>query len=127
MLQNLLKSVKYWVLWRAMAHLWGIPNDASYLRILEHKTRSVAHWKDVRIGANMVSKDKAKILKEDVKLILKSDLWPLLLSSMKTDAYHMMYERSKTPEDMIAGKMLLHWQEKVEKTLKEIDDMDVVS
>lgn len=111
---------------KGLEYLWGLPQNDSFFHFIETK-REEKNWKDVRIGSIRITKAKVKEFKFEADVILKTELWSLLMNSMKTDAYHKIYERSQTIDDIIAQKILLYWIQTVQKTLTQIKEIDTIS
>lgn len=73
----------------------------------------VVPWNNLPIG----EKD---VLIAEAKLIRDSRLWERLTVSSKIGAQKLMFEKSKTIDDMVFGKALLYTIDMLDKRLKTI-------
>lgn len=74
------------------------------------------------IGAIYIGKDRADDsrianLKSEAEFLMQSDLWRLLSESVRHLAYEMMFVKSQSLNDLLAGKMLLFNLDSQQKTI----------
>lgn len=62
-------------------------------------------------------------LKEDAEKFGESTLWKLLSNEVKYACNQRMYERGKTDQDLLAGKLGLYTLEVIEKSMDEISKL----
>ena len=70
-------------------------------------------------GKPLSAEVKAKLI-SDANLLKSMDLWNILLDCMRYEANKVLYETSKTPEDMIFGKAMLYALQIMEKKVENL-------
>lgn len=61
-----------------------------------------------RVGDKMVGEGEKKLLISEAQVFLNSKLWKVLKTDIRYRANLMMFEKSKTEMDLVAGKLFLY-------------------
>lgn len=77
----------------------------------------------VFIGSKELPKDNVLKLKQDAQVFEESVIWKILSNELKHQANLRMFEKSKTVEDIVAGKMLLYLVDVVEMKIAELKNL----
>lgn len=86
--------------------------------ILEVQGKNVA----IQHGKRL-SPDQIETIKSQSQHLQKSMIWKVLSNEIKYVANLRMYEKGRTGDDMLAGKLMLHILEIIERKLKEITQL----
>lgn len=90
--------------------------DILYIEKQGHRTN--VWYKDKKLPQKSI-----ETLRDDARLFQTSDIWKILTTEAKYQANLALYERSKTEDDMFAGKMMLYSLKVLEKKLNELKDL----
>jgi hypothetical protein len=99
LLKRLSKAEKHTVLTELVKHLFNTISAEDILQ--EHN----GEW--IYRGKNLIPGEKDAMI-ADAQMFYKSRLWQVLQDDAKYQANRRMYLKSRTENDMIAGKMLVY-------------------
>lgn len=77
------------------------------------------------IDGKKVSNSTLKIIKEQAKYIKNSVTFDLLLKEMKSVSHLRMFEKSETPNDLLAGKMMLYNIEVQKRKIHNLSQIEI--
>ena len=109
-----MRKVKIVILNWCLRKLWNAVTSDSFLKI-EVKSDGTGR---VVEGSELLNKTHVLELASEARTILALPLYTKLTKSMKFTSNEMMYEKSKTIDDMIFGKALLWTLEVIDEKLK---------
>jgi hypothetical protein len=78
--------------------------------------------KDFYYCGKILSNEQKRGIIEEAKMINASTLWKFLLNEMKYSANDKIFNKSTTPDDIIAGKMVLWTLEIMEKKIDKLSN-----
>jgi hemerythrin superfamily protein len=81
--------------------------------------------KDIYLGEEKLDKKTIDLYRDEAIKMLNSPLYKHLSNKMKNEANKVMFEKSKTEEDMIFGKAMLHSLVLYEGFLKIISKLNI--
>lgn len=73
------------------------------------------------IGGKLADKSELQRLKQEAELLLSSHLWSILTETVKSKAIDQSLRESKTWEEVLSGKMMLHNLGLLESTVRAIE------
>ena len=108
--------------------LGGIPKDEVLTEAVKHLYNTIGA-DDILKENNGVWTFKGKTLSDAMKKLLiaeaqgffKSKLWEVLQNDIKYKSNQLMFEKSKTEQDLIAGKLWLFTLDSFNTRLKSLD------
>ena len=103
--------IKTWVLNKLLKHLFCTVTEEEVLRLKNGKFYVE--------GIEQTNKD-ISMLKSGASTIQDLYVWEILIKDMKYLANKQMYEKSKTIDDMIAGKFMLYTIDILEKKIDNL-------
>lgn len=74
----------------------------------------------IKIDGELITEGEAASLYEEAKFLLESRLYKILISTPKSQAMEIMYNKSETFDDMRNGKMMLYNLSLQENIIKAI-------
>lgn len=72
-----------------------------------------------------MDKNKMLIIKEQADILKKSELLGMIFKEMNFLSNKKMFDESKTPEDLLAGKMLLYNIEVLSKKILKLSELNI--
>ena len=75
-----------------------------------------------RCAGKTLTEREVGSLRSEVEILKQSALWRHLKDDLMWHAQRMLVNKSKSEEDLIAGKMLLYWISVVEARLRAMED-----
>lgn len=117
-MSNLKRKLQNWLL----SKLFCVFTAEDFLQV-KHTNREMTAGV-VYFGKKPLEPRHAKELTIQAKTILQFEVFQKIESSMKWLASDMLYNKSKTAEDMIAGKMVLYTLDILRKKLEVIAKLE---
>lgn len=75
----------------------------------------------IYLGGEQLNNQEISNLQAEVRFLRSSKLWPIITSTLKSQAQDVMFNKSQTFDDMVAGKMMLRNLDVQEKILATIE------
>ena len=74
----------------------------------------------VLLGKEPITADEVASLQEEIKFLEKTRIWAIMSAGVGERARQIMFEKSKTFEDMRVGKAMLYCMEMLRNTMVQI-------
>lgn len=100
-------------------HLYNTVTERDLIQIRgRDKTGPIVIYRNERLD-----QDKVQRLRESAELFKNSDIWRMLRRAVQLSANERMYNKSKTTDDILAGKMALWNLEVIDKTIEKLSQL----
>ena len=70
-------------------------------------------------GRNLTP-DEVNLLREEARIFKNSKLWEILKNELKYHAQKSMFEKSQTPQDIVAAKLLIYLTDVIQGKLEKM-------
>lgn len=111
----MLKTAKLAILNWCLKHLFCAATVNDVLVV-----KRVGQDKEIWRGNTMIPLPEMKELQSQAKTLLKFGVYSDIMQSLKGTANQMLFEKSKTTDDMIFGKAMLYTLDVLDQKLKNI-------
>ena len=120
----MIKWLKIALLNWVMRDLWKAATDESYLKVVGD-TITITKDQDAK-GGRPLSREEIREYISEAKAIPKLPLFLAINGSMRNIAKNMIFVKSKSIDDIIAGKMILWSLDVMEQKYQTIADIKLV-
>lgn len=106
----------------ALSHLFRLPRPEEVLAVRKDRSGKVT---GIILGGKELTREQVKEYREQALAIHHLPLTSLMRESLRTVACLKMFNESKTPDDLLASKMVLWTLDVEEKLLRELKDSEL--
>jgi len=101
----------------------GLFNTVTEDKLIQIKGRDKKGSLIVIYRKKRLDKEKIKRIQESAELFVKSDIWRLLRRAVQLEANERMYKKSRSIDDILAGKMSLYNLEVINRTIQKLSQL----